>query len=113
MYGAAATQLCGCDAEGPKGSGDEVVSFTTMVLALWTLALGAYTWFWLRKPIRPVHFPSNDLEVRSVAADAEVHEEPPIEGMLLMTLRRINGMLERAQRSVGTMGRSFGASKAG
>ena len=70
-----------------------------MVLALWTLALGAYTWFWLRKPIRPVHFPSNDLEVRSVAADAEVHEEPPIEGMLLMTLLRINGRLERAQRS--------------
>ena len=76
VHGVAATQLCGCDSNGPKGNWGEGVSSS-----------------------RSPYFQPNDLAVRSVAADPGVHEEPPIEGFLLLTLRRVNGRLERAQRS--------------
>ena len=59
VHGVAPTQLCGCDSDGPKGNGGEGVSFTTMVLTLWTLALGAHTWFWLRKPVSVVALSSS------------------------------------------------------
>ena len=42
VYGAAANHLCGCDSGTLVNQLTSGVSFTTMVLTLWTLALGAY-----------------------------------------------------------------------
>ena len=98
VHGIATSNLCGCDMENPKTSEGDMVSFTTLVLTLWTMALGGYTWYWLRKPIMPVIFPPTDLAVQAETAEPEVHEDPPVESMLLVALKRINGRLERAQR---------------
>ena len=54
VYGAAANQLSGCDNGPAMGQTTSGISFTTMVLTLWTLSLGAYTWYWLRQPLRMV-----------------------------------------------------------
>ena len=79
------------------------ISFTTMVLTLWTLSLGAYTWYWLRQPIRTVHIPQSapqDVALRTGAGgqDPEDEEGPPLEGLMLLTLQRVNGRLARAER---------------
>jgi hypothetical protein len=70
------------------------------------MALGEYTWYWLRRPIMPVHFPPTDFSVQTGAAEPEVHEDLQIERMLLVALKRINGRLERAQRQ-GNNGQSM------
>ena len=57
VYGAATNQLCGCDSATPVDQMASGISFATMVLTLWTLGLGAYTWHWFRQPIRVVHMP--------------------------------------------------------
>ena len=43
VYGATANQLCGCDSGAPADQMTTGISFTTMVLTLWTFCLGAYT----------------------------------------------------------------------
>ena len=98
VHGIATSNLCGCDMENPKASEGDMVSFTTLVLTLSPMTLGGYTWYWLRKPIMPVIFPPTDLAVQAETAEPEVHGDPPVEGMLLVALKRINGRLERAQR---------------
>ena len=40
VHGIATSNLCGCDMENPKTSEGDMVSFTTLVLTLWTMALG-------------------------------------------------------------------------
>jgi hypothetical protein len=75
-----------------------MIPFTTLVLTAWTMALGGYTCYWLRQPIRPVIFPPTTLVTHPTAPEPEVNEDPQIEGGLLVALRRINGCLERAQR---------------
>jgi len=98
--------LCGCDIVNSKSSEGDMVSFTTLVLTLWTMALGEYTWYWLRRPIMPVHFPPTDFSVQTGAAEPEVREDLQTERMLLVALKRINGRLERAQRQ-GNNGQSM------
>ena len=75
-----------------------------MVLTLWTLGLGAYTWYWLRQPLRMVQFPQpapQDLSVRSQCGgrDPQVDDTRPLEGLLMLALRRVHGRLQRAQRT--------------
>ena len=98
VHGVATMNLCGCDMVDSKSSGGDMVSFTTLVLTLWTMGLGGYTLYWLRRPIMPVHFPPTILSVQAETAEPKVHEDLQVEGMLLGALKRINGRLERAQR---------------
>ena len=79
------------------------ISFTTMVLTLWTLCLGAYTWYWLRQPVRMVRFPEpppHELSTQAQRGDAdpEVNDGVPLQGLLLFSLVRTNGRLERTGR---------------
>ena len=71
VHWVATANLHGCDMQNPKTSEGDMVSFTALVLTLWTMAL--YTWYWLRKPIMPVTFPPTDLAVRVEAAEPGVH----------------------------------------
>jgi len=98
VHGVATMNLCGCDMVDSKSSGGDMVSFTTLVLTLWTMGLGGYTLYWFRRPIMPVHFPPTILSVQAETAEPKVHEDLQVEGMLLVALKRINGRLERAQR---------------
>ena len=45
----------------------------------------------------PVIFPPTDLAVQAETAEPEVHEDPPVESMLLVALKRINGRLESSK----------------
>ena len=75
-----------------------MIPFTTLVLTAWSLALGGYTWYWLRQPLKPVIFPPTTLAAHATEPEPQVNEDLQIEGSLLVALRRINGRLERAQR---------------
>ena len=99
VHGVAGMTLCGCDIGDIEISNNSsVIPFTTLVLTAWSLALGGYTWYWLRQPVRPVFFPPTTLATHAAEAEPQVNEDLQLEGSLLVALRRINGRLERAQR---------------
>ena len=61
VHGVAGMSLCGCDIGDLETSNINMIPFTTLVLIAWSLALGGYTWYWLRQPVRPVIFPPTTL----------------------------------------------------
>ena len=83
VHGVAGMSLCGCDIGDLETSDIKMIPFTTLVLTAWTMALGGYTWCWLRQPIRPVIFPPTTLVTHPTAPEPEVNEDPQIEGRLL------------------------------
>ena len=52
-----------------------------MVLTLWALGLGAYTWHWLRQPLRMVQI-TQTCTTRSLVA-IKVDETPPLRSAAL------------------------------
>ena len=52
VQGFAAMNLSGCLTAESVTHGDSGHGFAVMFLTLWTLGLGAYTWWWLRNPCR-------------------------------------------------------------
>ena len=88
----AAMHLFGCSANEGLHHDDTGHSFATMVLPIWTLCLGAYTWWWLRNPFAwNVQQPTQD--------GPRVNEGPPIEGRMMYALRRLVGRAKRAEQS--------------
>ena len=98
IHGIAGMTLSGCDGVYMESSNDPMISFTTLVLTLWTMLLGGYTWYWLRRPMTEVTFPPTDLMRATAAPEPEVTEDLQLEGKLLVALRRINGRLRRAEK---------------
>ena len=52
VHGVAGMSLCGCDIDDLETSNINMIPFTTLVFTAWPLALGGYTWYWLRQPVR-------------------------------------------------------------
>lgn len=78
LHGVAATQLSGCDG---GGSSNLDPNFATCMLTLWTLAPGAYTWWWLQRPVAQVVFPPSPSGDVAVQAQSEpvVDDELPLQ----------------------------------
>ena len=78
------------------------------VLTLWTLVLGAYTWFWLRRPVMPYRPPPVPVEAVATRPEEVPQEQqkPALGGLLLYTLKRVLGRLDRAEKS-GNNGRKL------
>ena len=96
--------LSGCFAAEGATHGDSGHSFATMVLTVWTLCLGAYTWWWLRNPHTwntpqvPEATPQPmACEMSPVVQDGPSEKGAQVEGLMLFALQRVLGGLSRAR----------------
>jgi len=79
VHGVAGMSLCGCDIGDLETSNINMIPFTTLVLTAWSLALGGYTWYWLRQPMRPVIFPPTTLVTHATVPEPQVSEDLQID----------------------------------
>ena len=95
--GVAPTQLCGCEVETVNAAGNDMGPLNNHGADLVDYGSGGIHLVLASKICPPSALPVKELAVQADTAEPEVHEELPLEGMLLLTLRRINGRLQRDQ----------------